>query len=335
MKLNLTDPGPKMKELLVLSGSNHAAAAAEATFQIAKALETPLRKGLLAGDLVGGIYQRQTFEPGQTVEWPLDFVAPGTQKDFTAWTMPNHGHIPEFTVEGDYVQVPTYTIGASIDWLIRYSRNARWDVAGRAAGVMESMITKKINDDGWHTLLAAAADRNIVVFDSDAGSGQFTKRLVSLGKVIMRRNGGGNSSTINRKKLTDLFTSPESVEDIRNWGVDIVDEFTRRDIFLSGDGSDKIMRIFGVNLHDVDELGEQQEYQNFFLNQIGGSLSGKLELAVGLDLEANDSFLMPIRQELEAFNDPTFHRNGRVGIYCNMELGFAVLDNRNLILFGI
>ena len=48
---------------------------------------------------------------------------------------------------------------------------------------------------GTH-LLAAGVDRNIVVFDSDADAGQFTKRLVSLMKTVMRRNGGGNSLAI-------------------------------------------------------------------------------------------------------------------------------------------
>lgn len=42
---------------------------------------------------------------------------------------------------------------------------------------------KKINDDAWHTLLAAGLDRNVVVYDSAATAGQFTKRLVSLMKV--------------------------------------------------------------------------------------------------------------------------------------------------------
>ena len=77
-----------------------------------------------------------------------------------------------------------------------------------------------MNDDGWHTLLAAGVDRNIVVYDSDAMLASSLRDLVSLMKTVMRRNGGGNSASNNRGSLTDLYVSPEAMEDIRNWGVD-------------------------------------------------------------------------------------------------------------------
>lgn len=324
----------EMKALLRRTADNNQAVASVAMFELAKALELPLRKGLMAGDIVSDIFEPMDFPPGTTIEFPLDFLAPGIQKDFVAYTIPNNGRIPEKHIEGDYVTVPTYDIGSSIDWLLKYARDSRWDVVGRAMGVLESTVTKKTNDDGWHTLLAAGVDRNIVVFDSDAGSGQFTKRLVSLGKVIMARNGGGNSNTANKAQMTDAYISPEAIEDIRNWGVDIVDEFTRREIFLDEDG--KFLRIFSVNLHDIYELGEQQEYQLFYTNQLGASLpTGKLELGVGLDLRHTDSFVMPIRAPLEIWEDTNLLRQRRAGLYCTEELGMAVLDARRVILLGI
>ena len=168
--------------------------------------------------------------------------------------------------------------------------------------VLEAQFTKKMNDDGWHTLLAAGVDRNIVVFDSDADAGQFTKRLVSLMKTVMRRNGGGNSASNNRGILTDLYVSPECMEDIRNWGVDQVDEITRREIYTAADGN--VNRVFGVNLHDVDELGEGQEYQDFYDNVLSGTIdAGDSEVVVGLDLRKRDSFIMPVRQEVQIFED--------------------------------
>jgi hypothetical protein len=203
--------------------------------------------------------------------------------------------------------------------------------------VMEAQFVKKMNDDGWHTLLAAGVDRNIVVFDSDADPGQFTKRLVSLMKTVMRRNGGGNSASNNRGILTDLYVSPEAMEDIRNWGVDQVDEVTRREIYVAADGT--LNRVFGVNLHDLDELGEGQEYQLFYKNVLGGTLpenySGsddKVELVVGLDLRKRDSFIMPIREQVQIFEDDTLHRQKRAGFYGWAEQGFAVLDNRRVLL---
>lgn len=325
-------PTAEMTAILKNSGSMNKEESLAATKQLAVALELPLRKGIMSGDILGNIFERIKLDNGVSSEFPLDFLAPGTEKDFVAYTIPYHGRIPEKNIEGDYVMVPTYEVGNSIDWPLKYARDARWDILSRAMQVLEAGFTKKTNDDGWHTILAAGVDRNIVVYDSDASAGQFTKRLVSLLKTVMRRNGGGNSTSINRGKLTDMFFSPESMEDIRNWGVDIVDEFTRREIFTAADGT--VNRIFNVNLHDMDELGEGQEYQKFFLNELAGALAtgGDLELVVGLDLSSNDSFVMPIRSEMEVHEDDNFHRQRRAGFYAWAEQGFAILDNRRVIL---
>lgn len=310
--------------------------AQRASLELAKALETPLRKGIMSGDILGGVFEEVDFPYGVAIEYPLDLLAPGTEKDFVAYTIPNQGRIPERQVEGDYVTIPSYTTGNSIDCKQQYARDARWDVLGRMMQVLEAGFVKKDNDDGWHTLIAAGADRNIIVFDSTANSGQFTKRVLSLAKVVMRRNGGGNSSSVNRGRLTDVYLSPELVEDMRNWGVDIVDEFTRREIYTTDDANgERVNRIFGVNLHAIDELGETQEYQNYFLNDLGGSLaSGDLELMVGLDLEKNDSFIRPVRQRVQIQEDPLMPRQQRFGWYASADGGFAALDGRRTILLS-
>ena len=199
--------------------------------------------------------------------------------------------------------------------------------------VLEAGFTKKMNDDGWHTILAAGVDRNILVYDGDATRGMFSKRLVSLMQTVMRRNAGGNTGSSNRGRLSDLYVSPEALEDVRNWGLDQIDEVTRREIYTASEGGAPITRIFGVNLHDLDELGEGQEYQSFFSVDLAGALQGSDdELVVGIDQSANDSFVMPIKQSLEIFEDPTLHRQQRAGFYGFMELGFGVLDNRRLLL---
>ncbi len=322
---------PEMSSLLKQSGSLQREESLAAVQELAKALELPLRKGIMDGDILGGIYEVINLAPGATSEFPLDFLAPGTEKDFVAYTIPNHGRIPERHVEGDYVMVPTYDIGASIDWLLKYARDARWDVVGRAMDVMRSQFTKKMNDDGWHTLISAGVDRNILVYDPDAANSQFSKRLVSLMKVAMRRNGGGNSSSINRGTLTDLYMSPEGLEDIRNWGVDEVDEITRRELITTEGGL--LTRIFQVNLHDLDELGDDQEYQVFYEQDLGGTMpAGDSEIVVGLDMSSNDSFVMPVRAGLQIFEDETLHRQRRAGFYGWQEQGFAVLDNRRVLL---
>jgi hypothetical protein len=325
---------PEMNQLLVKAGSMVREESLGAAAEIAKSLEMPLRKGVLDGDITNGIFEPIKLAPGASTEFPLDFLAPGTEKNFVSYTIPNHGRIPERHVEGDYVMVPTYDIGGSIDMLLKYARDARWDVVNKAMTVLRNGFVQKINDDAWQTLLSAGVDRNIYVYDADAGTGQFTKRLVSLSKTIMRRNGGGNSSSSDRGRLTDIFLSPEAMEDIRNWGIDQIDEITRREIYVAGDGA--INRVFSVNLHDLDELGEGQSYQLYYSNQLAGTLaSSDVEIAVGLDLSKNDSFVMPIREALQIFEDDTMHRQRRMGWYGWQEHGFAVLDNRRVLILSL
>lgn len=330
--MSLTRPSQDFIDLLKRSGNSDKAVALDAQREIAKALELPLRKGIMFGDVVTGIFEKMVLEPGSSPEFPLDLLAPGTERDYTAYTNPGHGRIPEKHVEGDYVMVNTYGITNSIDFLLRYAREARWDIVARAMQVLEAGFVKKINDDGWHTILAAAVDRNILVYDADAAAGQFTKRLISLCKTVMLRNGGGNSVTATGR-LTDFYLSPEAIEDVRNWGIDQLDDTSRREVYQSADGGAPLTRIFGVNLTGLFEFGDGQEYQTFFTSDLAGSLgpNSDVELIVGLDLNARDSFVMPVKREVEIFEDEALHRSQRQGYYGWAELGFGVLDNRRVL----
>lgn len=326
---SVNKPDDAIIALIQRSGDPDYNVSMAAQYELAKALVEPLRQGILVGDVATGIFEKRVIPAGATVEFPLDILAPGEETQHVAYTNPGNGRIGERNIEGDYVMVPTYGITNAIDWLLRHAREARYDLVGRAMQVMGAGFVKKMNDDGWHTILSAAADRNILVFDADAGAGQFTKRLVSLMKVIMRRNGGGNTASLKRGKLTDIYLSPEALEDIRNWGLDQIDDTTRREIYTSGGD---VTKVFGVTLHDLDEFGENQEYQSFFTSNLGASLNGgDLELVIGLDMVNNDSFLMPIKQEVSIFPDPVLHRQQRAGFYGWAELGFAVLDGRRVV----
>lgn len=328
---NVKRPDDATIELIKRSGSNDRSIAIPAQRELALAIKTPLREALLYGDITRGWFQAIPVEPGASIEYPLDLLSPGEEDEHVAYTAPPNGYIAQRQVEGDYVMVPTYRIVNAIDWLLRYAREARWDIVARAMQVLQSGMVKKVNDDAWHVLLTASADRNILIYDADASAGQFTKRLASLLKLVIRRNGGGNSGTPNRRKLTDIALSPEAIEDMRNWGLDEVDETTRREIYLAGDGSDKISRVFNVNLHDYDELGVGQEYQLFFTSVLGASLQvADEELVIGADL-TQGSFVQYIKEEVQVFDDPNLHRHQKAGVYSWFEHGLLAADNRDIV----
>jgi hypothetical protein len=296
----------------------------------AQALSGPLREGVLWESVIDGIFETEQWGPGDHPEYPLDLLAPGTEGEHIAYTMPMQGRIPERNVEAEFIMISTYQVANSIDFLRRFARESSWNVLVRALEVMRAGFVKKMNDDAWHVLLSAVVDRNILVYDDDAAASQFTKRLLSLMKVVMRRNAGGNGQNVG--SLTDCFMSIEGIEDIRNWGVDQLDERSRYEVYNSADNGSPLTRIFGLNLHDMFEFGDGQQYQNFFTSDLSGSLAtSDTELVVGLDLNSNDSFIMPVKNDVQVYADDNMHRGGRQGYYAEAEIGFGVLDNRRVI----
>jgi hypothetical protein len=333
-----------LKHLLKDSVSSDPIVAGAATHQLQAAISAgPLKKGVLYGDIVTGIFTMQAFEAGVPIVYPLDIVGASDVRFHVAYTVPFTGYTPQRTVEGDYLAVKTYKIATSIDWSREMAEWSRWDVVGRAMQVAEAGVVRKRNNDGWHTILAAAVDRNISISDTSAANGLFTKRLVALAQTVMRRNAGGNSTSIDKGRLSHIAISPESLQDIRSWDLTQVDDVTRREIFLGSDDMMSLTKIFGVTLIDIDELGVGQEFQKYYNNTLAATTpNSKDEIAIGLDLinGAQDSFLMPwVKRENGQFfqmhEDPVLLRLGRKGFFGEGRMGSVVLDNRRVIILGI
>ena len=331
-------PTAEMIDLLKKTGSQNYNEAKAAMRALGQALQIPLRQGLLHGDILDGIFSVEELDPGATAEYPLDFFQQHNDDDYIAYTIPYEGAIPQRAIAGDVVTVNTFDVGNAIDWPLKYSRQARWNIVARAMEVLEAGFIRKMNTDGWRVIISAGAGRTDylggapMVFDSTAAAGQFTKRLVSLMKTVMARLAGGNSASPNKARLTDLYISPEALEDIREWDQDEVDDFTRREIFTAADDGGPLARIYGVNLHPIHELGVGQEYQNFF-DTLGLSMGASdEEIVVGLDLSSNDSFVMPVKEPLTVFEDMNLHRRRKAGFYAWQEHGFVALDGRRVLL---
>ena len=229
-----------------------------------------------------------------------------------------------------------YRVGASVNWPLKYARDARWDVMSRIMQVLETMFVRKKNDDGMHTVLASGVSRNTIIYDSQVTAGLFSKRLVSLMMMYMRRSAGGNTGSNKRGRLTDLFMSPEAKADILSWDLTMVDDATRNKIHNSANG-DGLSSIYGVRLHDLDELGVGQEYQQYFAGELTGTLpTDKQEILIGLDLSQRDgSFVRPMTGNLEVYDDPTFHRRSEASAYSWLNLGYGALNNLRTLVAAI
>jgi hypothetical protein len=135
------------------------------------------------------------------------------------------------------------------------------------------------------------------------------------------------------------------MKDIRDFATTTsIDFMTRRDIFQAqprsvGNGAEVIVpNIYGVNIHENKQFGIGLDYNTKFNTGKGTHLSGFSntadDIVIGLDLtpEGRDAFMMPVRQDLQMFEDPTLHRQQKAGVYGWMELAFAVLDDRRALV---
>jgi hypothetical protein len=194
-------------------------------------------------------------------------------------------------------------------------------------------VQKKMNDDGWHCLLGAGLDRGILVTDSDASAGQFSRKVISLAKLAMVRNGGGNVGSANRAGLTDIYLSHEAIEDIRNWGSGDGGDVTRDRFVVDPQGT--VESIYGVRLHPMDEFGVGQEYQDYWTNTLAGTMGASdQEIAICLDLSRSNTFVMPVKQELRVFEDSTAYLSHELKWFTRQEHGFAVLDSRACLVLS-
>lgn len=330
-KKKLFMPTDEQKNLLRTTASSNEVESLEASRALAAALKGAFRAAVLADDTLDGIYQKVMLDAGVESKFPLHFLAPGEEEDRIAFVMPKEGAIPQRFIEGDELYVPTYVIANSIDWAIRYARDARWDVIQSALDVFRYGFVRKMNDDGWHTLIVSAVTNGRVV-DTAASAGVLTKRLLTSMMVGIKRFSGGRMS-----KITDLYLSPEALADVRNWGSGDVDEYTRRQIFQGGEPGG-LPSIFGMRLHELQELGESQAYQTYIAATAGGNKASwftggggaDVEFCIGLDLSAKTQypFLQPMREDIQVWNDESMHRQARAGLYGWCECGYGILDSR-------
>ena len=154
--------------------------------------EGMINEAILDGDIVSDIFEVNMLGWDQYPSYPTDLITPGSEGEYAAYTVPANGKIPRRVVEGDEITLNTYRIANSIDWNVRYSRSGRIDVVSRALEVFQNGFVQKMNDDAWHTIIAAGLDRGLMAYDASATAGTFTKKLLQTLKIAMIRNGGGN-----------------------------------------------------------------------------------------------------------------------------------------------
>lgn len=339
----------QLKELFKATASDETAQKA-----VAQAISVPILQLVRDASLARQLFTVEVLEAGAQASYPIadDFEAP-------VWLLPKVGAVPQNYIEvaGEEVYVPTFRISTSFDWALRYAREGRIDIAQRAMRNAARAIVDYEEESAWRVLAPAATSAfpgkgllgprpaPLVEISGSVAAGFLSKELINQMMVKMKRN---------RRTLTDLYVAPEDMADIREWSDSQVDDITRREIFV-GSGMNG---IFGVKLHEVQQLGATGKYNINSADSAGGifrvgsggkfndyeptnanKVDANLALVTagetqvyGFDLTSNDSLVMPIREELQFFDDPTLHRHQKAGFYGWEEIGLACLDPRMMCM---
>lgn len=323
--------------------------------EFAAALSVPILQEVKLNSVMRQLFAVEVLGPGAQASYPVadDFEIP-------VWVLPGLGYAAQNMIEGvgEEVYVPTFSINVSADWKLSYAQEGRIDIAERAMRKLAASVMEYEEECGWKVIVPAGTSnfsatgllpgRSAPIYEVGAGSGGagfLSKELINKMMVGMKRTD---------RTLTDLFVSPEDAADIREWADTDIDPVTRREIFqAAGMG-----KIWNVAIHEIKHLGavgkfningSSSSYGAFLANGGGafhdytithanvvdanGEVTTAGETQVwGFDLSVNDSLVMPVKKELELFEDPTLHRRQKFGVYGWESVGFGCLDSRMLLM---
>ena len=370
MKLKLKET-PEQIELIKAMGSKNATASREASEAFAAFLGPVIQEVIQTAGTANMIYSDAPFNEDDNPSYPLDLYYNENDGYVTVWSQHLAGGLPTSQVEGvAEMKIATYRLDSAVSWLKRYARRSRLDVVSKAIERMATEVLIKQERNAWAVILRALAEASTNV--QSTGTAVATKHIVKSatnGSLVL----GDMSDLMTRLKrinesfsgptpvapwsngLTDLYVSPEVKGQIRAFAwnpLNTTGASATYDQTLPDNVREEIYRnagmqsIFGVNIHEMVELGAGRKYNTLFnsftgSNSVPGHNSGDWqssdEIIVGLD-NSRGSFIRPVAREHEsggtftALPDEQFNAYGsrveKVGFYGFLEEGRICIDSR-------
>ena len=370
MKLKLKET-PEQIELIKAMGSKNATASREASEAFAAFLGPVIQEVIQTAGTASHIYSDAPFNEDDNPSYPLDLYYNENDGYVTVWSQHLAGGLPTSQVEGvAEMKIATYRLDSAVSWMKRYARRSRLDVVSKAIERMATEVLIKQERNAWAVILRALAEASTNV--QSTGTAVATKHIVKSatnGSLVL----GDMSDLMTRLKrinesfsghtpvapwsngLTDLYVSPEVKGQIRAFAwnpLNTTGASATYDQTLPDNVREEIYRnagmqsIFGVNIHEMVELGAGRKYNTLFnsftgSNSVPGHNSGDWqssdEIIVGLD-NSRGSFIRPVAREHEsggtftALPDEQFNAYGsrveKVGFYGFLEEGRICIDSR-------
>lgn len=245
---------------------------------------------------VRSIFRVEELAPNAQPEYPISF-----DRTVLASYMPKYAGNVVRVLEGDVLYVPTFGIEGAYRYSMDIADQGRLDIARMADEELRSQIVAKEEAAGWSTIKGtfSGVNANQTVYCSGTTEAfhAFSKKAINAMSVQM---------DIQRRTLTDLYASPRSIADIKEWSNNQIDFTTAREIFVNGGLPGG--RIWDIQLHKVynSSLVPNSEAWGFDTNKFG---------------------VMPIRKALKTYEDPTAIQQWQIGVMARELVGFGTTDS--------
>ena len=217
-----------------------------------------------------------------------------------AWTMPQIGGIPQIQLEGTEIYVGTFGLDAAVQYQMDVAEQGRFQVGARATELLKNKIIEQEELAGWSLIKthAAVLDSSQKVTGTELNVDCFND-IVTKGDILRRR-------------ITDLYVSPKRFSDLRDWvtATDLSEKLKDQAYAQGG-----MNGVWGVNIHKVYDSTLVPDNKAYAFGQRDGFTYG----------------VMPIRKELQTFDNPMAILEWKIGIMARELIGFGVLDDKGLI----
>jgi hypothetical protein len=362
MRLQLNNT-PEQVELIKAMGSKNASTSREAQEAFAAFIGPVVQEVLLQAGTASSVYTDAPYDEDDSPSFPLDLYYDERNVDnhITVTSQSIAGGLPSSQVVGmQELKIATYSLDSAVSFLKKYARRGRLDIAAKAIERMAQEVLVKQERNAWAVVLKALAEGttggNAHITDG-GGVGTNTNfqldhlnKLMTLMKRINESFAGGTPAAAYSNGITDLYLSPEVMEDIRAFAYNAVGGSTagagatdlpdgvREEIYRSAGTSS----IYGVTLNELIELGGGKKYNTLFDSFDSVSFNAADdEIIIGVD-NSKGAFIRAIAQQSETggtFNaqadDQFAQRSEKVGFFGKVEEGRVCLDSRAVVGFHL
>ena len=355
---------PEQVELIKAMGSKNRATAREAQEAFAAFLGPVVRQVLNQAGTAGAVYTDVPFDEDDSPSYPLDLYYNEGDNYVQTWSQSVAGGLPTSAVDGmAELKISTYRLDSAVSFLAKYARRARLDVISKGVERMSQEVLVKQERNAWAVILKALAEARTnslthVVTGTTANEFQLhdLNKLMTRIRRINESFADGTPDPAYSQGVTDLYVSPEIMQDIRSFayqpmntrtvgtGNDIaLPDNVRSDIYNAAGTQE----IYGINIVELNEFGVNKKYNTLFdtfatsaaIDGPAGSdfATGTDEILVGID-NSKGAFVRPIAQNADSgstFNaspDDQYHaRAEKIGFYGALEEGRACIDARAVV----